>query len=371
MKVELLKTDQRVTVFDDLRFKVQRYGLHNDYPQKVREIMQSSGTASLCVNLYAKFIKGGGFLNESLNRIEINKRFKMIQLLNMIAGDLALYSGFAIHCNYNGKLEKIGYSFVPFEFCRLGIDENRNLNNTIGIHSDWGNRKGWAYRLTPSNVKFVDLYTEDPSEIKDQIKRAGGISKWNGHIFWYSPFGLNYPLCSFDSVVSDVSTEDAVATVKNRNAKNNFFPAGMVVTMGKDNEQGSDREEQESEAGQTIKKVQGDSNACKIIHVQVDNLEEAPKFVEFPMKNYDRAFETTEKTIQQNIGNIFNQPAVLRGQLIAGKLATSSEIIDAYTYYNAVTESERMVISEQLYEIFGEEYGDFTIKPLNYAVSQS
>ena len=104
MKVSAAKTTQRVerNVYLTSK-KIKAYGLDNDYPQKVLEIVNSSGTGKVCLDQYIKFIEGGGFADQTLSYTIINKRNeKADQLLRKCARDLRVFDGFAVLVKYDG-----------------------------------------------------------------------------------------------------------------------------------------------------------------------------------------------------------------------------------------------------------------------------
>lgn len=366
MKVSKLNTAPRVEKFNNKRFGIISYGTANDYPQKCLEILQSSGTGSHCMNTYSKFIAGEQFIDQTLEKLNFGN-LKGGEFRRKLAYDIGCFQGFAIHVVYNGLLDIVDLNFVPFENCRLGANLTDNggfiFNNTIKIHPDWGQR---IRRIIPDEVQTVDCYNSDKEVIKEQITNAGGFEAWNGQIFWYSVEGLGaYPLASFDPVITEMSTEDAISTVKNRSAKNNFIPAGMLITRGKNTESDKPEDIEPDEEVKAIRELQGDEKAFRIMHVRIENDEEKPEWIPIQINDGDRLFNYTEGSVQKNIGKIFGQPPVLRYDLTPGKLGSSQEIIDAYNFYNNMTKLERQTISDILTELMPSK--NFEIQPLTYA----
>jgi hypothetical protein len=120
-----------------------------------------------------------------------------------------------------------------------------------------------------------------------------------------------------------------------------------------------------------IKNAQGDEKTSKIWVVDVDADEEKPEFIEFASKNYDRQYEHTEKTVQQNIGSMFLIPPVLRG-IDVGTGFGSELIQNAYQFMSSVTGNERRMLSEafqKLLENYSVKFADYTIKPLQYVIT--
>lgn len=176
-------------------------------------------------------------------------------------------------------------------------------------------------------------------------------------------------------------TEDSVSTVKHRNAKNNFLPSGILLRKGIKPKTLADGtidkldsyyQEKEEERQQLVR-MQGDMNTSKMWVVDVDADEEKPEFIDFTAKNYDRQYELTEKTVQNNIGSMFMIPPVLRG-IDVGTGFGSELIANAYNFMNSVTDNERRMLEvafKDLLEYYMVKFVDFSVKPLTYIANDT
>ena len=114
--------------------------------------------------------------------------------------------------------------------------------------------------------------------------------------------------------------------------------------------------------------MQGDANTSKIWVVDVDADEEKPEFIEFDAKNYDKQFELTETTVQENIGKMFMIPPILRG-IDVGAGFGADLMTNAYDVMNSITTGEREMIEDvfvDLFEYYMTQFTDFSILPLKY-----
>ena len=359
--------------------KIKAYGENNDYPQKVLEIVNSSGTGKLCLDTFCKFIEGAGFEDEAFATAVINDRNeKTNTLLRKCARDLRAFDGFSILVKYSGLGLPIEYYNIPFEHCRIEIDGSKEYTGRIAVHPDWGERLGLKFNM--SDVKFIPRF--NPSSVLDEMEQAGGPEDYLGQIFYFTSDGeLEYPMCPFDPVVTDMLTEESCSTVKHRNAKHNFLPAGILVRKGikpRTNSEGvidklDPYNQQQTESAEYIKKLQGDTNASKIWVVDVDADEEKPEFMEFKSANFDRHYEHTEKTVQENIGRMFLIPPILRGVDVGAGFG--AELIkEAYNYMNSVTGNERQMIEvafAALFEYYMVKFNSFNIRPLEYIFKEA
>ena len=201
--------------------------------------------------------------------------------------------------------------------------------------------------------------------MRKQIINAKGIENYKGQVYVYSIEGGNqYSLAYYDAILSDINTEGAVATVKNRNVRNNFITAGVFVEKITKNE----TTEQDETVANQIKGLQGDMNAFKIATMQISTDEEKPEFIEFPQMNGDKLHELTESTIKANIKEHFAQPGILRGELVSGKLGSTSEVNELYNYYNELTQNYRDVIEEIFEELL--KYFKFDVPISTYKIKR-
>jgi hypothetical protein len=230
MRVSATKTAQRVERNSYITSKrIKGYGLNNDYPQKILEIVNSSGTGRVCMDIYVKFVEGAGFTDQSLAETILNsKGERSNSLLRKFAKDLKNFNGFVCLVKYNGMGLPEEYFNIPFEHCRIEI-KAKEYTGRIAIYHDWTGIEGKPFDMR--EVKFINRF--NPETVIEEMTEAGGPEDYLGQILYYTVDGdFEYPLCPFDPIVTDMLTEESVSTVKHRNAKHNFLPAGMVVRKG-------------------------------------------------------------------------------------------------------------------------------------------
>jgi len=377
MRVSATKTAQRVERNQYLTSKkIKGYGKGNDYPQKILEIVNSSGTGKVCLDIYVKFIEGAGFTDPVFADTILNSNLERSNsLLRKCAKDLRQFNGFACLVKYDFAGSPVEYYNVPFEHCRIELGTDLSYTGRIAVHPDWTGITGKVFNI--NDVKYINRF--NPNTVLDEIIEAGGPEEYLGQIFYYTADGdFEYPVCPFDPVVTDMLTEESVSTVKHRNAKYNFLPSGILVRKGikpRTLEGGAvdphDRYNQEqSDSASELKRMQGDENASKIWVVDIDSDEEKPEFIDFTAKNYDRQYEVTEKTVQQNIGGMFMIPPVLRG-IDVGAGFGSLLVGEAYQFMSSVTSNERRMLEvafKDLLEFYMIKFTDYSIIPLQYVI---
>jgi len=375
MKVSATKTAPRVERNQYLKSKrIKGYGDGNDYPQKILDIIASSGTGKTCFDTYVKFVRGAGFTDQIFNDTIINERGERVSsLLSKFAKDLKSFNGFACLVKYDFNATPFAYYNIPFEHCRIEIANDKSYTGRIAVYSDWTNIRGIAFDIR--NVAFINRF--DPVKVPQEIAEAGGPENYMGQIYYYTDDGdFEYPVCPFDPVITDMLTEESVSTVKHRNAKFNFLPSGILVRKGIKPKLLSDGSldpddrynDEQANSAEEIKRMQGDMNTSKIWVVDIDSDEEKPEFIDFTAKNYDRQYEVTEKTVQENIGRMFKVPPILRGVDIGAGFGADL-MNNAYDYLNSVTEDERSDLETAFMDLFAGysvQFTDFSILPKTY-----
>jgi len=375
MRVSSTKTAQRVERNRyNLTRKVKNYGEKNDYPQKVLEIVNASGTGKACVDIRVDFCEGAGFVDPTLAEFQVNsKKENANSLLSKVCRDGEYFDGFAILIKYSALGLPIEYFNIPFEQCRFEVDENKHFTGRIAVHYDWTNINGIIF--DEKDIKYINRY--NPANILPEMTLVGGPENYIGQVFlWTNDGDFDYPICPFDSVITDMLTEESVSTIKHRNAKYGFMPAGMLIRRGKryktTSEGGTDRSDpkyiEDQQSADEIKRIQGDENCSKLIVADIDSDEEMPEFKPFETKNYDGQFKDTETTVQENIARHLKITPLLRGNDVGTGFGSDRMKIE-YEVMSSRLGKRRRKISEafkKIFEFFPTEFTNFDIKPLEY-----
>ncbi|RHU24306.1 MULTISPECIES: hypothetical protein [Parabacteroides] len=375
----------RIPVADVTNLDIQSYGKGNNYPQMILQLLGASSNAKSCVGRYAKFIRGAGFKDSLFYKSIVNMKGQTCDtLLRLCSDDLAKFGGFALHINYNLLCEITSVEHIPFEDCRLGIDDDTGYIAQIGIHPDWTCLKGKKKIKKPSKstIAYTDVFNPNPDVVLSQIVAAGGIEAYKGQTLYVSKDGfMVYPSTIYDSAITDISTDEGLANVRYRNVRSNFLPMGMfvypkgqkVMVEDKDGNWVEGTEYQNGFDAAKFKDFQGDSEACKILGVGREDGDDVPQFVEFPTKNFDKDFTVTKDAVAEEIHAAFNQEVFYR--IRSGALGFSNDIInDAFNFYNAMTIDERVLMEQSFRSVFSHftypvnQTNDYSLIPLSYEV---
>ena len=356
------KVEKRITSLDNKSLGIVNYDIDNLYPQRVNDIVNNSGTAVTCLRMYSKYVMGGGAKDEIFYKAKVNsKGLTVDKLIRKIVWSKGKFNGVAIHVNYNGLLQIVEASFVPFEYCRLIPEDDSENAGKIGIYDDWGKTK--RKTIDKKKIDFINAY--NPKTILEEVDQVGGWENYKGQILYWTAEGMEYPLAPYDSVLEDMMTEGQLKLFKNNTASKNFLASHLLI-VGK-----SESDEDAEEFDDNLRRFQGGDGAGTLLVLERENSDEQIELKKVDIQNYDKLYEYTENSSRDSIIKNFLIPPVLLLRT-AGSLGTSKEISDASDHYNTITYDDRLVIEEILKEIFSKFYynicpsDDYSILPLKY-----
>ena len=386
MRVKELKKNSGKRV--DVRFLqqsgIQAYGEDNLYPQTLKNIISASPTGSECADRFADFIEGNGFREVLFSEYVVNRKGDTADDIHaLVCRDMADYGGLALHVNYNVLGEIVELQHIPFENCRLVEEDDNGYVSKIAIHPDWSGqktRKGEKIKVSKENIDYINVFNPIKAVVLAQIEAAGGIEYYKGQVLWGSMAGKQtYPIGKGDRVATEMSTDEGLSNVKYRNVRNNFLPAGMVITrkgssISYDEEGNEIKDETQSEDtgfSDAILTLQGDVNSNKILEVEIESEEEEPKFVPITTQNYDKEFTVTDASVVERIYSAYGQEPWYCIRI--GKVGFSGDILeDAFEYYNSIVSKQQRLIERTFDRIFKYWYeianpsNDYSVEPLKY-----
>ena len=315
---------------------IKSYDADNLYPQNVRNIVLNSKTGNGCLERYSDYLEGRGVASEPLAGFVINLDGETLADLHaQVSSDLAMHDGFAIHVNYDIDGGITSLHHVPFENVRiLEPDEDGNVRQ-VALHPDWSGRltrNGKPVKITKESVDYLDVFNPDPAIVLSQMQEAGGPQFYGGQIYYYSSQGfLLYPYAKFHAVLSDMSTDEGLSNIMNRNVRNNFLPAGAFVRLKSQgapysgDDDNMEPQVDDSDYAENLAALQGDTEALKFLDITVESKEEMPEFINMQGNNYDKDFTATAAEIKDCIYSAFGQEGWLA--IRNGKVGFSGTLV--------------------------------------------
>lgn len=370
VKATANKVEKRVYNAENKALDIINYDFDNHYPQRVRDIVNDSGTAKTCLRLYSRFVMGGGVKDKDFYKARIN-RFGLTvdKFLRKLIDAKGHFDGVAVHINFNANGKPTEANLIPFEYCRLIPEESKENAGKIAVYSDWGQQKKKSIKKT--DIQYINRF--NLSTVLQEIEEAGSIEEYKGQIYYWTPCGLEYPLAPFDAVLEDMITEAQLKRFKNRTATTNFLASHILITGKAETiiDENGDEVSKDNTLADNLSQFQGSDEAAKILWLERENNEENIELQKVDIQDYDGLYQYTEDSSRDNIIKSFLIPPVLLVRT-SGSLGTSKEISDATEYYNSITADDRLQIEEILQDIFASWHetinpsGDYSIIPLKY-----
>lgn len=380
MKANLYELKQRNVVKPDKRNEILNNGADNAYPTRVERLILGSVTAKSAASMYASFLVGDGFANESLNKIvvgEMNyKPITLYKLLEKVAHSVAYQQGLYLHCNigFDGAKYYINeINPLPFKHCRLGSPDDVNYSGKVAIYDNWDKQKGGG--IQASKVNRVDVFNFTPSVIEAQVNKAGGWEKYKGQVFWhFFDDEYIYPLSLVDVVQDDADTELQISQFKNGELNGNLF-AKYILRHAY-----FESETEKAEFLHRIAQFQGSKNNGSIMVIEDDITQDALgevkdnglKFEKIEQNVNDKLFIDWEQSTANNIRKAFKAIPPVLIDYTEGKLGNTSgtALVEAAKFYNEMTKKDRAIISQVFQELFSKFKtpinDSFEIKPLTF-----
>lgn len=314
---------------------IKSYDADNLYPQNVRNIVLNSKTGHGCLERYTDYMEGRGIASAPLAGFIVNLDGETLaDLHGLVSADLATYDGFAIHVNYDIDGGIVSLHHIPFENVRIAEPDEEGNVRKVALHPDWSGKQtrgGKQVKINKDTVDFLDIFNPDPAVVLSQIQEAGGPQFFKGQVYYYSREGyLRYPFARFHAVLPDMSTDEGLSNIMNRNVRNNFLPAGAFVRFKSQGapQAGDDADYDsvdDAEYADDLAALQGDMEALKMLDITIESKEEMPEFINMQGNNYDKDFTQTSMEVKDCIYSAFGQEGWL--SLRNGKVGFSGTLV--------------------------------------------
>lgn len=360
------KVQRRIENVELKSLGILSYDFDNAYPQRVIDITNDSGTAVTALRIHSKFIYGNGTTNIDFGSAVINDKGQTVDKLSRMAGDqLAKFGGVGFHVNYNGLGKKCSVEIVPFEFIRLCYEDDK-FKEKYAVYDDWTNQI--RKRFDKKEIKYFKKF--NPRKVLEQIEEIEidekdltdneiwieKVKKYKGQLLYYTNTGGDsYGLVPYDSVLEDMQTEAELKRFKHKSTISNFLASQILIT-GKEeqtfDEDGNEIEsEDEGSVGGALKEFLG-ADGISILHLEKESDEETIELKKVEIQDYDGMYEYTENSSRESIRRPFLIPPVLLVEAEGNSIGDTKILADASSYYNDVTQPDRNILEELLFELF-------------------
>ena len=374
MKVALTDITNRNEVKYDKQRGIFNNGADNSYPQRVEKIINNSVTAKAAADKAKAFFIGDGFVDETLNDIElysdINGKVTLYKLLSSVAHTISRQKAAAIQVQYDGTFGISGIKPIPYRNCRFGQKDSNKYSGLIHVYDNWEKRKDSEFK--PEKAFKINAYNPDKKIIESQFKR--------GYMGQIAMLLLDdeyiYPLAQIDPALEDADTESQIKAFKNGELRSGFFAKYVLyhTAFASEGEQAAFK--------QTMNKFTSGEHTSSVLMAESEFNEETGELIKganFQLQKIeqninDKIFESYEKSVANNIRKSFwNIPSILIEQQEGSMFGQSGEAMKAaFEIYNSDTKFVRASIEQWFKELFSHstdtrlQNANFEIKTLTY-----
>lgn len=331
---------KRMPLYVDRTQGIQTFGADNLYPQRMEEIKNDSKDTKNAVARLGSFIYGDGWEDLVLANLVMNaKGHKANKILRLLSPDRASFDGFALHFKYNLNFKIAEVSVLEFMYNRFGIADEEDDVHDIKYCTNWERD---PYKSTQRAIKIFDypVFNPDPNVVREQMMQHGW-DNYPGQILFWTPKEGKYPYATFDPVANDAQTQaeislfDVAAMQNGLTAATIFKYPGTFATKA-----------EETEFKNDIQQYKGSTNAKSIIVIENPQGSEADLVESLQLQNTDKMHEGIDKRTKNAIRENFSQPMEILGHSPDAGMFNKQQILEAYEFYNTITDPYRVDTSE-------------------------
>jgi hypothetical protein len=352
-----------VKIYKDNNTDLIKYGANNDFPQKLIQQLDESGTATACIDVLSQYIYADGLINEQLGDFKINEKQTFNELIAEITSYVAPFQAVSLYVmrGLDGKVKEL--KIVPFEQIRKTDRGTFIVNNTFGTDK---------YKKE-KNKEFPAFYGSviSTQQLREHVLEWGENT---GEILYYfrkKPMKNYYPIPTFYSAIEDINTDTENSKYELESVTNSFLPSGILNIVGNyDNTQ-------EDENGMTqqdyldstleqftgnVKDETGASGRQKLLILQAKTKEELAVYQPLSNEGILNAIENSTRRVAEKVARAFGVPPFLIG--LGGNVGFSTNIIaDNIELFNNRIKLLQEIITDALEQCYPEL--DFEMTQLN------
>ena len=339
--------ERRIITNVDHQWDITDYGQDNLYPQIMEELYKRSPLTKQAVKVLTEFSMGEGWKAQG---DKVVNRFGQTfnDILRLVCEDLNVFTGFALHLNFNGtgRIEEVQH--IPFHYVRLGSKNRQGITDNIKVSNNW----------EEDSEKYKRYEGLEPIQypiFNPKLGAQNALTGGNGQVLYWTPRMWAYPLATFDAIRDAVQTDAEIQTWGLKNIQNGFLGTTIFKMPG-----GFDSEEDKRNTLYKVKEMTGSYNANSTIVAETPEDFTGSLIESIPAPNNDTLFNLTGEKVVNTILQNFGVPGPLLAVSPSGSVFTQEQIRDSYILMNLRTENQRKLIErvfEPISKLFGVRLG--------------
>jgi hypothetical protein len=196
------------------------WGTHNNYPQFILELRETSPTLAVSIDAKTSMSLGSGVDIEGMGNVLVNRYETITELYYKLLYDAWLFGGFSIECIWNRERTAIQSIYhLPFQNVRVEkTDDEEHLREIEYYYysEDWLSSK--------RNKRITKFRTLDPDNTDGRQ-----IFYWTN----YTPSNNKvYPVLPWQSGVDSVVLESEIWQFHKKNLDNSLLPNLFISLIG-------------------------------------------------------------------------------------------------------------------------------------------
>ena len=300
------------------------YGKKNDFPDILKEMMNTSSLHSAILKKKSDMSAGLGFEATTSEQKNFINNFSGSETLNEIvyknAYDLALYGGYCFLVTWSKDKKSIArVQYMDWSKVRkvkeLEDDSEVAVRQTEGvdffqISADWTQERKEKYK-----PEIVQGFSTKYNDVATQLV----------YVPMYRPGSEDvYPLPDYQACSTYIALDTEIASWHLNSVKNGFTPSMMINMIGVPSD-----EEMKQFQRKLEEQYSGSANSSKIILTLSEDEAQVPIITPLQLNDSDERYKDLAQQVKEQIIIGHRASSTVVGVATAGKLGTSSEVIEA------------------------------------------
>ena len=300
------------------------YGKKNDFPDILKEMMNTSSLHSAILKKKSDMSAGLGFEATTSEQKNFINNFSGSETLNEIvyknAYDLALYGGYCFLVTWSKDKKSIArVQYMDWSKVRkvkeLEDDSEVAVRQTEGvdffqISADWTQERKEKYK-----PEIVQGFSTKYNDVATQLV----------YVPMYRPGSQDvYPLPDYQACSTYIALDTEIASWHLNSVKNGFTPSMMINMIGVPSD-----EEMKQFQRKLEEQYSGSANSSKIILTLSEDEAQVPIITPLTLNDSDERYKDLAQQVKEQIIIGHRASSTVVGVATAGKLGTSSEVIEA------------------------------------------
>lgn len=300
------------------------YGKKNDFPDILKEMMNTSSLHSAILKKKSDMSAGLGFEATTSEQKNFINNFNGSETINEIvyknAYDLALYGGYCFLVTWSKDKKSIArVQYMDWAKVRkvkeLEDDSEVAVRQTEGvdffqISADWTQERKEKYK-----PEIVQGFSTKYNDVATQLV----------YVPMYRPGSEDvYPLPDYQACSTYIALDTEIASWHLNSVKNGFTPSMMINMIGVPSD-----EEMKQFQRKLEEQYSGSANSSKIILTLSEDEAQVPIITPLTLNDSDERYKDLAQQVKEQIIIGHRASSTVVGVATAGKLGTSSEVIEA------------------------------------------